>query len=334
MRYLPDLLMSLREQTFRDFSILVIDNASTDGVIEFLREHYPDVNVIRNANNSGFAGAHNQGIKYALHGWRNEGVENRYVLVTNPDIILTPDCMARIVEEADLAGERCGSLGAKLLRVTREGEEPLTETTRTSIIDSTGLLVRRGRRITDRGAGELDRGQYDDVRDVFGVSGALALLRASALAAVHMGDEYFDAAFFAYKEDADMAWRLRLAGYEARFVPDAVAYHFRRAGGTDKSGPLEWLKNYRQKSPLISFYSYRNHCALLFKNEQVIHFLRDAVWIVLYEVGKFFSLLFLEPRTLAGGVSFLKMVPELCAKRRAIMAKRRISAREMRKWLR
>ncbi len=334
MRYLPDLLISLRAQTFQDFSVLVIDNASTDGMIEFLRNEHPEVSVIRNTNNTGFAGAHNQGIKYALHAWRGNDLKNRYILVTNPDIIFTPDCLLRLVEEADITGEQCASLGAKLLRVTREGEEPITVTTRTAIIDSTGLLVRRSRRVTDRGAGEVDNGQYDERREVFGVSGALALYRASALESVRVHDDYFDAAFFAYKEDADIAWRLRLAGFEACFVPSAVAYHFRRAGGRDKSGILEWLKNHRRKSPLINFYSYRNHLALLLKNEHLVNVFLDAPWIVSYEISKFISLLFLEPRTLAGIFSFFKMMPEWYAKRRAIIAKRHISAKEMRKWLR
>lgn len=334
MRYLPELLASLREQTFRDFSVLVIDNASTDGVIEFVREEYPEVSVIRNANNNGFAGGHNQGIKYAFHGWRNEDLAHRYVLVINPDIILTPECLAKLVAAGDLVGERCGALGAKLLRVTREGDGPLSETSRSSIIDSTGLVARRSRRISDRGAGELDRSQYDGAHEVFGISGAFALYRASALEAVRIRDDYFDTAFFAYKEDADMAWRLRLAGFGARIVPESMAYHFRRVGGRDKSGMIEWLKNRRGKSSLINFYSYRNHLAMLIKNEHVINALLDLPWIVSYEIGKFFSILFFEPKTLAGVASVVKMLPELRTKRRMIMAKRRISAREMRTWLR
>ncbi len=73
MRFLPDALRTITEQTFRDFQIIVVDNASTDGVTDFLRAHYPEVIVLRNGKNVGFARAHNQGIELARSLWARQG---------------------------------------------------------------------------------------------------------------------------------------------------------------------------------------------------------------------------------------------------------------------
>lgn len=332
MRYLPELLASLREQTFRDFSVLVIDNASTDGVIVFLRENYPEVHILRNAKNLGFSGAHNQGIKFALHSWRGETLTERYVLVTNPDIIMPPDFLAELVAAADPAGEQVGGLGGKLLRAERRGEETLVETVRTVIIDSTGLAVSRSRRVFDRGSGEIDSGQYDSEREVFGISGALALYRASALVATALGEEYFDEQFFAYKEDADLAWRMRLLGFSARYVPEAVAYHFRRTRDAHRASLVELLRRRRNKSALVNFYSYRNHLSMLVKNEHWRNLILHAPWILLYELGKLGSLLLFEPKTLGALFSFFKTLPLMLAKRWIIMTKARVPAHDIRRW--
>lgn len=331
MKYLPALMASLREQTFRDFSVLVIDNASSDGAIDFLRTHYPEVVVLRNFNNLGFAGAHNQGIRYALANWRHGSPDERYVLVTNPDIILTPHFLRELIREAD-AMRDVAAFGGKLLKVTRTGEGPLEETVTSSVLDTTGIRITRSRRTADRGAGEEDRGQYDDARDVFGISGALALYRARALEAVQIGEEYFDEHFFAYKEDADLAWRLQLAGFGARYVPEALAYHFRTAAGREVAGFLEQLRNRRTKSRLVNFYSYRNHLWMLVKNERVENFVRHVPWIGAYELAKFFSILFFEPATLRASFAFWRELPQMLVKRRAVMAKARVSAHEMNRW--
>lgn len=331
MKYLPELMRSIREQTFRDFSVLIIDNASTDGVVDFLREEYPEVTVLRNFNNTGFAPAHNQGIKYAFAAWRNEPLEKHYVLVTNPDIIFTPKFLETLVGQADATPE-VASFGGKLLRAMRAGEGAFIETVRSDVIDSVGLRVMRNRRSVDRGQGEHDTGQYDRDTKIFGVSGALVLYRAQALEVVRVGEEYFDNDFFAYKEDTDLAWRFQLLGLHSRYVPEAVAYHFRRAGGKEKSGPFEMLRNRKTKSPFINYLSHRNHPLMLVKNEHFTNLLLHAPWIVPYELVKFFSILIFEPRTLRAVKDFWKMLPRMLKKRSVIKSKSRVPASEIRKW--
>src|SRR6267143_1334567 len=78
-----------------------------------------------------------------------------------------------------------------------------------------------------RGADQIDEGQFESAEDIFGASGAAALFRRTALDDVAIGDQYFDEDFFAYREDADLAWRCRLLGWNSIYVPSAIARHRR-----------------------------------------------------------------------------------------------------------
>ncbi|MFN3301467.1 MAG: glycosyltransferase, partial [Patescibacteria group bacterium] len=88
-KFLSECLNSIFNQTYKDFSILIIDNASNDGTIEFIKENYPTLNILRNSKNLGFATAHNQGLRL---------FENSpYVLLINPDVILEKDWLEKIL---------------------------------------------------------------------------------------------------------------------------------------------------------------------------------------------------------------------------------------------
>ncbi len=332
LKYLPEALESISRQTYRDFSVLIIDNASADGTIEYVRSEHPEVGVLRNTHNLGFCRAHNQGIAYAkahLKGDRGEPL----VLITNPDILLEPDFLERLVKEIDRRPE-CGSAGGKLLKVYKKGGGELAETVRTDVIDTTGLKIFKSRRLVDRGAGETEaEGRYDRIEEVFGVSGAVALYRLAALDDVAVRGEYFDEDFFAYKEDIDLAWRLRLRGWSALYVPWARAYHYRTAAGSERATARQIAAGRRGRSRLVNFLSYRNHKLTLTKDDHCRNRLLHLPWILPYEAGKFIYLLFLEPATLAAIPGFLKLWPRVRAKRRIIMKEARVKARDIRRWM-
>ncbi|MBI5369722.1 glycosyltransferase family 2 protein [Candidatus Uhrbacteria bacterium] len=333
MRFLPDLFKSLREQTYQDFTVLVIDNGSTDGVEAFLREQYPQTTVLRNARNLGFAGAHNQGIRYALDHWDPSTYKEDFILVTNPDLIFEPTCLERLMRDAanhpDVA-----VFGAKLRRAFGENQhdEALQETIKSDLIDSTGLRAHKNRTVSDRGAGELDQGQYDEKRDVFGISGALALYRARALQEVRFEDEFFDADFFAYKEDVDLAWRLQEAGWKARFVPEAVAFHYRGMYGPEKIGWMDRIRNRRSKSKLRSYYSNRNQWLLLVKNERWTNGLMALPRVLVFELGRLLYTVFFETTNLRAFFDAIGLIPRMVQKRAQFFPLRKRSARDMRKW--
>lgn len=335
-RVLPEALDSLRAQTFKDFTLTVVDNASTDGSVDVVRTHLPDATVLRNFKNLGFSRAHNQAIELARNRWADDDKKgrssiDRYVLVMNPDIILTPEYLEDLVRGVDGRYEVASACG-KLLRVRPRLEEH-GDPEFTDILDSAGLVIRKNRRAADRGAGERDGAGFAEPFEVFGVSGALALYRAEALDLLReIGGEVFDEDFFAYKEDVDLAWRLRLLGWKAAYVPSAVAYHYRGTGGADRAGLWNLFSRRRGRSPLVNRLSTRNHLLLLAKNDDWSNRLLYAPWIIPHEIGKFLATLFLAPATLVAYVEALALLPKMWKKRRAIRLRRKASPKEIRAW--
>ncbi len=332
LKYLPEALESISRQTYRDFSVLIIDNASSDGTIEYVRSEHPEVAVLRNTHNLGFCRAHNQGIAYAKAHLKSDNGDP-LILITNPDILLEPDFLERLVKEIDRRPE-AGSAGGKLLKVYKKGSVELAETVKTDVIDTTGLKLFRSRRLVDRGAGETEaEGRYDRLEEVFGVSGAVALYRLEALDDAALNDEYFDEDFFAYKEDVDLAWRLRLRGWSALYVPWARAYHYRTAAGSERATARQIAAGRRGRSHLVNVLSYRNHWLTLAKDDFCVNRLLHLPWIVPYETGKFLYVLFLEPATLAAVPGFLRLWPKMRRKHRIIMKNARTKPKFMRRWM-
>jgi GT2 family glycosyltransferase len=336
-KVLPEAIGSLKAQTFKDWSLTVVDNASKDGTVELVRKKIPEATVLRNFKNLGFSHAHNQAIQMARQKWsrdNREGSESeeRYVLLMNPDIIMVPDFLEKLIAYAD-GKSAIGSFGGKLLKVLprlEEHEDPRF----TEIIDSTGMRVRLNRRVTERGAGEKDEGQYDDSEEVFGISGALALYRIEALDSAALGDgEILDEIFFAYKEDVDLAWRLRLLGWGAAYVPEAVSYHYRGAGLPEKAGFFKTMKRRRARSTQVNRYSTRNHLLMLAKNDDFVNGLIHAPYIWSYELVKFLMTALTTPRVLVAYLDIFRFLPKMWRKRAFTMNQRKSSSSDIRKWI-
>lgn len=331
LAYLPNLFASLQEQDAHDFTVTVVDNASNDGTVRWLTDTQPHVTVLRNFRNQGFSRAHNQAITLALSRWPEAEWPHRYVLVCNPDIEFAPDAIRRLVRalEADPSLAACGP---KLLRAHIRGQEDgRMETERTQVIDSTGLEARKTRRFVDRGSGEEDRGQYDAATDVFGFSGACVLFRASALADAKLAGEFFDEDFFAYKEDIDLAWRMRRLGMRAAFVPGAVAWHHRRAPSIPAQGLIAAWKLRQKKSPLINELSTRNHLWLLWKNDEWSNVAFHAIWFLPREAAKALASL-VSRSALRGNVQALVGFGKMWRKRCELVRRTRVNGAEMRRW--
>ena len=234
---------SVREQTLRDFEIHALDNASTDNSLQLLRSDHPDVHVTPSPANTGFSKAHNDLIR---------AFPAEYILVLNPDTRLRRDFLERLVSALDARPDAASATG-KLLRM-----DGIT-------IDSTGIVMLRSQRHLDRGAGEPDLGQYDQPEDVFGPSGAAGLYRFQALRDVAVDGEFFDENFFAYREDADLAWRLQLMGWKSIYVPQAVALHRRRVTPERRS----------QLPAAINYHSVKNRFLLRLNNMTAGLYRRD-----------------------------------------------------------
>lgn len=332
MRFLPDALASIFAQTYRDIQVVIVDNASTDGVEEFLRNEYPQVIFLRNFKNLGFARAHNMAIELAESLWAKQGdVGERFVLVTNPDIILTPNYLETILAETE-AHPEAGSFGGMLYKVFEKFDGEMRESIRSNMIDTTGIKLFKTGRIVERGAGEENHGQFGKQEEVFGFSGALGFYRLNALKDVAVNGEIFDDAFFAYKEDVDLAWRLRRRGWRAWYVPEATAYHYRGAYGSEKRSFLQAWRERRNKSSIVNKLSYRNHVWLMTKNMDTSTFFLYAPFLLPYEVLKFCYLVIFECGTFSAFFEAMGGMGNMLKKRRFIMKNRKVTARDIRAW--
>jgi len=197
---LETILPSLAAQRFRDFEVVVVDNGSRDGTIEWLRERWPTVAVHSIPDNVGVTPALNVCAR-AGHG--------ELVGLFNNDLELAPGCLGELVAALD-AHPEAGWAGPKQMRFDDR-----------RVLDGAGDIFTWRGGGHRRGHGELDRGQYDAPSSIFGACGGAAIYRRSALLAVGP----FDEDFHAFYEDIDWDFRAQLLGFRCRYVPRAVVYH-------------------------------------------------------------------------------------------------------------
>jgi len=322
-------LDSIYAQTYHDFQVLIIDNDSHDGTVDFVRSNYPQAGMFINNKNSGFAKANNQGIRL---------IKSPFFLLCNPDIILEPDWLMKIMAIAELEQNNdCASFGGKLLKLKLINSE-IGETEKTEIIDSCGLQLLKNHRFVELGAGRPSA-DYNQAQEVFGHSGALVLLRKELLEQAAIQDKYhytgdfLDSNFFFYKEDVDLAWRLRLQGFRSMFIPEAVAYHLRTFPAAQKNRLSEVIANRRHQNDLARYYSYRNHFLVLLGNEFLSNLLIYSPFIIWHELKKLCYLLIFEIRNLRAIIEVIGMFPQTLAKRRQVFRRAKLTAKDIRKWI-
>ncbi|MEN9949477.1 MAG: hypothetical protein RLY85_229, partial [Bacteroidota bacterium] len=210
--YLERFLPILKKSTYPNYRIYVADNGSTDHSVAFLMQYHPDVVVLAEKTNEGFAGGYNRAIVH---------VQEEYLVLLNSDIEVTPDWLQPAIAML-VADPTIGAVQPKLLDYhARERFEYAGAAG--GWIDRLGYPFSKGR-IFD--ALEKDAHQYDVPTHIFWASGAAMFTRKSIFQS--LGG--FDAFFFAHQEEIDLCWRLQLAGYTIMSCPASVVYHI--GGGT------------------------------------------------------------------------------------------------------
>ena len=306
-----------------EIEVVIVNNDPEQNVASAIGDHAgdPRVLLLEMGYGAGFARAMNRGIRES---------SGELVMLCNADLFPTDTYLTEMVAFFE-RHPRAGAAIGKILRYDLDADRP------TEAIDTAGLMLNRQRRFMPRGEGEPDVGQFDELVEVFAVDGAATVLRRRALESIRFENEYLDESFFAHKEDHDISWRLRLAGWECWYVPQAVAHHARTTRGLGSTGYLASIREFheteRQKSHAVRVNAMKNQWLMLLKNEDGSNFARDFPFILARETMVLAHRTLFAPRTLVAVPMTAKLVPRTLRKRKAAKRSQVMDAHELRDWL-
>lgn len=291
--HLERCLSSLRRQTYGNYEIVLVDNASQDGSAAFVRERFPEVRVLQSGANIGFPAANNLGIA---------ATSGDYVATLNVDTEVEPGWLAALVAGMS-ATPRVGMCASKMLFF----HAPVQ-------INSTGIAVDRAGVAWDRDGGRRDDEAGQEAGEVFGPCAGAALYRREMLAEIGG----WDGDFFYLYEDVDLAWRARLAGWNAWYCPDARVYHVHAGAGTEGS-------------PFKHYLLARNRIWTIIKNYPWPQVAQYAPAILLYDLSAIIYRLWHDHdiAALRGRLAGYASLPRLWPRRREIQRQRVVEWAEL-----
>ncbi len=249
-KFLEQFLPNVIENTDDDLAeIVVADNASTDGSVEFMRERFPDIRLIVNDSNGGFATGYNLALRQ---------IDAEYFVLLNSDIEVTPRWIEPVIDLMD-ADQEIAACQPKILSYYDRGKFEYAGASG-GFIDRYGYPFCRGRLFQHL---EEDHGQYDEPCEVFWATGACMFVRAE----LYLQAGGLDDSFFAHMEEIDFCWRMKNLGFKIYCCPQSKVYHI--GGGT-----------LPKSSARKTFLNFRNNLSLLYKNLPS----RQLFWTLLYRI--------------------------------------------------
>lgn len=293
--HLEECLRSLYAQSFSDFEIIIVDNGSTDGSVEFIRDNYPQVRLVENKINRGFCRGNNDGISIS---------KGRYLFLLNNDTVVDKECLKTLYEFLSNSDENCFAVFPKVLFYHAP-----------KFINCAEVVWNYKNFWRDISIGTVDIGQLKNPKKIFGSMFVAVLMKKDIFEKMGL----FDEALFTYGEDFDVCYQTNLFKYDIYLIPQAVVYHKFRASSQEDIDPL-W-----------SFYLYlRNYFYVIFKNISVRQLWRSKRFLLkLYFTNlqwgyknkewKRFWLAIKVP------IALIKMMVPLLKKRRKIQRNRRCS---------
>jgi len=297
--YMETCLNSLNNQDFSKHEVIVVDNGSTDGSVEFIKRRFPKTKIVAFEENRGFSRAVNEGIKRA---------EGKYILLLNNDVEADPGLL-RHLHEAVTNGGDADFLACRMMDFrSRE------------LIDGIGDGFPRKGKAFRIGHGATYGPSFHQRRRVFGACAGAAFYKKTLFEKVGL----FDEDFFAYHEDADWNFRANLMGYRCQYVPHAVVYHM----GSRTTGGLI--------NEFTVFYNIRNMINVIAKNMPTVLLFKYSPRILRGQVESFFRYCVVEGYWGAyfrGLCEAVKLAPKMLRKRAKIQGKRAISTMQLNRLL-
>jgi GT2 family glycosyltransferase len=293
--------------------IVVVDNASSDGSAELSRARTKTgFCLIRESTNTGFAAAVNRGFAETSSPW---------ILLLNPDCAPRLDFVGELLSAVDRRPE-ADAVASVTGRLIRAADAALNSS---DTLDAAGMIVTSEGRHFDRGAGEPDDGRYSKPAWIFGGTGAATLYRRTALEDVAYPDcQIFAESFFAYREDAELAWRLQWRGWRCLYAPEAIAVHGR--GFQPEAG--------RRGHETVNRLSVRNRFLLRIHCADWGWHLRCFPWWKIRDLMVIGGCLTIERSSLPGLFDVWRKRADAMNRRRWVMSRRRVRSRQISRWFR
>lgn len=283
-------------QTHPPSQVVVVDNGSTDGSRELIQRYYPQVKLIVRPANEGFCQGYNLAIQNA---------RCPYVLILNTDVFLDRDFLCKALSGIRKARD----IGVVAARVYQADTEQIAYV---------GRYLRPWVSLTN--SRNVSQPEF-----VFAGSGSVLFCRRAMLEDIRLFGEYYDASFFAYHEDVDLAWRAQLRGWRCLYAPEAVAHH---VGSVSQGGRIHVV----DKSAFFQRHIWKNRYLTLAKNASLGMLPVLLPWVLLFECFYWVYLLFRLPHRLPvfflAHLDFLRLIPDALRKRRCIQQGRRVDTRE------
>jgi len=234
-QYLEKFLPSVLSSTYPNLEIVVADNNSNDNSVSLVRDNFPTATIVINDENYGFAGGYNEALKQ---------IEADYFVLLNSDVEVEPGWIEPVIAlmQSD------NKIAAAQPKLKAYNHKSFFEYAGAAggFMDKYGYPFCRGRIFDSL---EEDKGQYNEISEVFWASGAAFFVKRSAW--LETGG--LDPDFFAHMEEIDLCWRLKNLGYKVMYCPDSTVYHV--GGGTLQA-----------ENPYKTYLNFRNNLAMLLKN--------------------------------------------------------------------
>lgn len=234
-------LPSLKKQSFKEFEVVIVDNGSEDGSIEYIEKYFPEVKLIKLSENIGFAPAVNLGLKICV---------GEMMVLLNNDTEVDKNCLKNLVRTA-IEKKDIGFIAAKILNFNNR-----------KLIDSAGDYIDAVGHADNFGRGESDSEKFNNPGPLFLATAGGSLFKREVFEKIG----FFDHQYFAYMEDVDLCLRAQLAGIKGWYDPSAIIYHIHKATSSKNPGFTEYLQ-------------YRNMTLTVIKNFPNKLLIKDFNWL-------------------------------------------------------
>lgn len=328
VKYVIGCLTSIRNQSYRNFEVNILNNASIDQTANLVQEFIsldPRFTVHNLNTNLGMWPGQEELLKYS---------SGKYIVAVSVDVLMDVYFVVNVVKtmESDPA---IGAVQPKVFQYSIEDGMNNVQGESKNLIDTVGFILYKSRRLINEGQGEVDREQFNSRREIFAVEGAIPVFRREALEDCRIKGQLIDPNFFWYGDDFDIAWRMRVFGWKQVYDPLTIAFHDRsttKSVAQGLSGHLRRIRTRRLIPIKKRQLDWANTRLAIIKNDFALNIIRDLPYIIGREIAVLAYTIVFEPSVLLVLPRFFKLLPQSLKSRRQIMRRAKVPASVIHRW--